>query len=125
MVGGRDVGRRLEEREGRPLAAIGSSAMDHDQADRRDDVPSSNGVRADPGNPRRIVTPVEPDPARHKQPTEDEWLLNRPVPPLPKAKAPELGSFTHTDPWRVLRIQGEFVNGFNALSEVGAGVAVF
>ena len=38
---------------------------------------------------------------------------------------PDLGAFTHTDPWRVLRIQGEFVHGFNALAEVGAGVAVF
>src|SRR4029077_5400935 len=56
---------------------------------------------------------------------EDEALLNRPVPPTPKAKAPELGSFIHSDPWRVLRIQGEFVYGFTALAEVGAGVSVF
>ena len=33
--------------------------------------------------------------------------------------------FTHTDPWRVLRIQGEFVDGFDALAEVGPAVAVF
>jgi uncharacterized protein (TIGR00730 family) len=33
--------------------------------------------------------------------------------------------FTDTDPWRVLRIQGEFVEGFDALSKVGACVAVF
>ncbi len=36
-----------------------------------------------------------------------------------------MASFTHTDPWRVLRIQGEFVHGINALAEVGAAVAVF
>ncbi|SIO62895.1 hypothetical protein SAMN05444166_7181 [Singulisphaera sp. GP187] len=57
--------------------------------------------------------------------TEDEELLNRPVPPSPQAQAPELAAFTHTDPWRVLRIQGEFVNGIDALAEVGAGVAIF
>jgi uncharacterized protein (TIGR00730 family) len=57
--------------------------------------------------------------------TEDEELLNRSVPTLPRAKAPELAAFTHTDPWRVLRIQGEFVHGINALAEVGAAVAVF
>jgi uncharacterized protein (TIGR00730 family) len=57
--------------------------------------------------------------------TEDEELLNREVPADLAAKLPELGAFTHTDPWRVLRIQGEFVHGFNALAEVGAGVAVF
>ena len=62
---------------------------------------------------------------RHTRETEDEALLNRPVPTRPRAKAPELASFTHTDAWRVLRIQGEFVQGFNALAEIGAGVAVF
>lgn len=33
--------------------------------------------------------------------------------------------FTKTDPWRALRIQGEFVEGFDALSKVGAAVAIF
>ncbi len=58
-------------------------------------------------------------------PTEDEELLNRVTPSSPQAHVPELGAFTHTDPWRVLRIQGEFVHGFNALAEVGAAVALF
>ncbi len=57
--------------------------------------------------------------------TEDEELLNRPVPLLPRARAAELAAFTHSDPWRVLRIQGEFVHGINALADVGAAVAVF
>jgi uncharacterized protein (TIGR00730 family) len=33
--------------------------------------------------------------------------------------------WVHTDPWRVLRIQAEFVEGFGLLSEVGHAVAVF
>lgn len=33
--------------------------------------------------------------------------------------------FTHTDPWRVLRIQGEFIEGFDALSKLGPCVAIF
>lgn len=33
--------------------------------------------------------------------------------------------WVHTDPWRVLRIQSEFVEGFGALSELGPAVAVF
>jgi len=57
--------------------------------------------------------------------TEDEELLNRAVPIEPTPLSPELGAFTHTDPWRVLRIQGEFVHGINALAEIGAAVAVF
>ena len=33
--------------------------------------------------------------------------------------------WVHTDPWRVLRIQSEFVDGFGALAELGAAVSVF
>jgi uncharacterized protein (TIGR00730 family) len=42
-----------------------------------------------------------------------------------RVKSGEASDFTDTDPWRVLRIQGEFVEGFDALSKVGACVAVF
>src|SRR3954468_4112580 len=31
----------------------------------------------------------------------------------------------HTDPWRVLRIQAEFVEGFGLLAELGPAVSVF
>jgi uncharacterized protein (TIGR00730 family) len=34
-------------------------------------------------------------------------------------------SWVHTDPWRVLRIQSEFVEGFGTLAELGPAVAVF
>ena len=33
--------------------------------------------------------------------------------------------FTTTDPWRVLRILGEFVEGFESLSHIGPGVTIF
>ncbi len=33
--------------------------------------------------------------------------------------------FTKTDPWRVLRIQSEFVEGFGTLSELGRAISVF
>ncbi len=33
--------------------------------------------------------------------------------------------WVHTDPWRVLRIQSEFVEGFGALAEIPRAVAVF
>ncbi len=57
--------------------------------------------------------------------TEDEQLLNRTLPAEPVPQAAELGAFTHTDSWRVMRIQGEFVYGINALAEIGAAVTVF
>ena len=40
--------------------------------------------------------------------------------------APETSTdWLHMDPWRVLRIQAEFVDGFGALAEVGPAVVVF
>ena len=35
------------------------------------------------------------------------------------------GDWVHTDPWRVLRMQAELVEGFGALAELGPAVAVF
>ncbi|NMR19884.1 TIGR00730 family Rossman fold protein [Cellulomonas fimi] len=34
-------------------------------------------------------------------------------------------SWLHSDPWRVMRIQSEFVEGFGALAEVGPAMSVF
>jgi uncharacterized protein (TIGR00730 family) len=48
-------------------------------------------------------------------PTEDEQLLNK-IPP---------SDFTRSDPWRVFRIMGEFVEGFDTLANVGPAVAIF
>jgi uncharacterized protein (TIGR00730 family) len=33
--------------------------------------------------------------------------------------------WVHTDPWRVLRIQAEFVEGFGAIAELGPAISVF
>jgi uncharacterized protein (TIGR00730 family) len=98
----------------------------------RDDVnrwrgsasPSSNGVNNEAWKHHRFPSSPPPPSAELRQ-TGDAELLNRSVPALPRARAPELAAFTHTDAWRVLRMQGEFVHGFNALAEVGAAVAVF
>jgi len=51
--------------------------------------------------------------------TEDERLLISPL-----ATGERRAEF-HTDPWRVLRIMGEFVEGFDTLAHVQNGVAVF
>ncbi|PYI37739.1 TIGR00730 family Rossman fold protein [Arthrobacter psychrolactophilus] len=40
-------------------------------------------------------------------------------------ETPRSSAFTHTDPWRVMRIQSEFVQGFDALAEVGPAISVF
>ena len=33
--------------------------------------------------------------------------------------------WVHTDPWRVLRIQSEFIEGFGSLAELGPAISVF
>lgn len=63
--------------------------------------------------------------ARAGEKTEDEKLLERPLPSVPVARVPGQAEFTRGDPWRVLRIMGEYVHGFDALAEVGAAVAIF
>jgi hypothetical protein len=50
--------------------------------------------------------------------TEDERLLASPG-------INERRSFTHSDPWRVLRIMGEFVEGFDTLHDVRNAVTIF
>jgi uncharacterized protein (TIGR00730 family) len=50
-------------------------------------------------------------------PTADEHLLER--------QPPRAEGFIHTDTWRALRIQAEFVEGFDALAELGPAVSVF
>jgi uncharacterized protein (TIGR00730 family) len=49
--------------------------------------------------------------------TEDEKLLQFPGPPA--------DDFTRTDTWRVLRIMGEFIEGFDTLASVQKAVTVF
>jgi len=63
--------------------------------------------------------------ARAGEKTEDELLLERPRQVRPQARVPEQAEFTRGDPWRVLRIQGEFVHAFDALAEVGAAITIF
>ena len=57
--------------------------------------------------------------------TQDELLLQRKKTAQPVPRVPEQAEFTHGDPWRVLRIMGEFVHAFDALAEVGAAVTFF
>jgi uncharacterized protein (TIGR00730 family) len=58
-------------------------------------------------------------------------VTRKSIPPAPTADAhlllspAEAPAFTTTDPWRVLRIQGEFVRGFDALADLGPAVTVF
>ena len=64
------------------------------------------------------IHPLRPSGAQ-KPPTEDEQLFeSRP------AERPEL-TFQKSDSWRVLRIMGEFVWGFDHLADIKDGVSIF
>jgi len=53
-------------------------------------------------------------PERRRTPTADQHLLQS-----------TRADFIHTDTWRALRIQSEFVKGFDELAEIGPAVSVF
>lgn len=85
-------------------------------------------IEQDPWDPW-VDDPNEPAPAavtKHKGPvllrrgqvqatTTDQRLLD----------TLDNGEWVHTDPWRVLRIQAEFVEGFGALAKLGPAISVF
>ncbi|MGI8896759.1 MAG: TIGR00730 family Rossman fold protein [Pyrinomonadaceae bacterium] len=52
---------------------------------------------------------------RHAHQTQDEQLL----------ESPRNDEFTHTDTWRVFRIMGEFVEGFDELASLTRGISMF
>ena len=70
------------------------------------------------------------------QPASDRWYHKGPVlmrgRQVPKSTTDQRllddkghADWLHTDPWRVLRIQAEFVEGFGALAELGPAISVF
>ena len=92
-------------------------------------------------NNRRIKGRYRSTRSKNHAVTEDERLLNRPTPqlvsptePLPQEQVKQEQhafdramnfDFTLTDPWRVMRITSEFVNGFDALAHIPPAVTIF
>ncbi len=74
---------------------------------------NASGTEEDRGERKR--GPVTLRGAQVPRTTTDQRLLDDGGP----------SDWVHTDPWRVLRIQSEFVEGFGALAELGPGVSVF
>jgi uncharacterized protein (TIGR00730 family) len=79
-------------------------------------VPPPDGRRPRPTRHRGpiMLRGGEPDP-QVQGTTTDQRLLDRRGPT----------DWVHTDPWRVLRIQSEFVEGFGLLAELPRAVSVF
>ncbi|MFF2651193.1 TIGR00730 family Rossman fold protein [Streptomyces sp. NPDC058045] len=74
---------------------------------------NSEGGRRPPAEQR--LGPVLRRRGQIKPGTTDQRLLDSAGP----------SEWVHTDPWRVLRIQSEFIEGFGALAELPAAISVF
>jgi uncharacterized protein (TIGR00730 family) len=64
---------------------------------------------------KRSGSGPRPTASRPEGSTNDQRLLD--------SRGPN--DWVHTDPWRVLKIQAEFVEGFNDLAEIGPAISVF
>jgi hypothetical protein len=64
---------------------------------------------------QRYQGPVLRSGSQVQQTTTDQRLLDSGGP----------SEWVHTDPWRVLRIQAEFVEGFGTLAELGPAISIF
>lgn len=78
---------------------------------------SDSGEQADPPPDEPQLNISLNRAARTGEPTHDEQLLVR-------SYGPERAHLD-SDPWRVLRIQGEFIHGFDALADIGPAVSIF
>ncbi len=67
------------------------------------------------GTERRVEGAIIRGGAQRESTTTDQRLL----------ESRGASDWVHTDPWRVLRIQSEFVDGFGTLAELGPAVGVF
>ncbi len=83
---------------------------------------NQDGSKSDrsPVTGRMIPNPTLSTAAHLGQPTEDQKLLRWTEQDRARAAA-----FTQNDTWRVLRIVGEFVSGFDTLAGIGPAVTIF
>jgi uncharacterized protein (TIGR00730 family) len=77
--------------------------------------PPSGGASSPAAAPSRTKGPVTLRRSQVTASTTDQRLLDTRGP----------SDWVHTDPWRVLRIQAEFVEGFGALAGLGHAVSIF
>ncbi len=71
---------------------------------------------AKPIEPETVAEAIKQQEHSYWQTTEDEILLRSPEPD---------DVFKSSDSWRVFRILGEFVNGFDSLATITRGVSIF
>ena len=103
-----------------PASDAGEAGGTSEARDPGDVGPAVDGLRRQPlrrppGPIEKLRGPVVFRRAQIERSTTDQRLLD--------SRGPS--DWVHTDPWRVLRIQSEFVEGFGTLAELGPAVSVF
>jgi uncharacterized protein (TIGR00730 family) len=85
-------------------------------------------ARIDEGRRASGVFPVMPDEVLQRSATDD-WIGDTSWSLTEDAKLLQYGGpksdFRSTDPWRVMRITSEFIEGFDKLAKIEKGVSVF
>ncbi len=85
-------------------------------AKRKKEIITHKSEEIQPIEPETIAEAKELEKNPYWLPTEDEVLLRSPEPE---------DKFKSSDSWRVFRILGEFVQGFDELATITRGVSVF
>src|SRR4028118_195915 len=75
-----------------------------------------NVKKNEPVEPKTVAEAKKLEEAPYWNLTDDEILLRSPVPE---------DDYKTSDSWRVFRIMGEFVNGFDHLATITRGVSIF
>ena len=76
---------------------------------------NDNGHREPPVGPQKRRGRTVMRRGQFQASTTDQRLLD--------SRGP--ADWVHTDPWRVMKIQSEFIEGFGALAELGSAISVF
>ncbi len=117
-------GESAAEQEGRIKVQDDRRRLEQHMADTRSGIGTPGPIGVPPGTPLPMANgranPSLNANIRLGRTTEDESLLAR-----PELNKPEALDFTHTDPWRVFRIMGEFVHGIDTLAHIGPAVCLF
>lgn len=101
------MARATDDVDGEPSSAPGRHSADDPTGDRGDDPAGDSGFYSK--GPLRLSGDQVP------ATTTDQRLLES-----------KTGTdWVHEDPWRVMRIQAEFVEGFGSLAEIGPAVSIF
>lgn len=111
-----------------PLAASGNRVDSERMSEAANESIAGLKARIDEGRRASGVFPVLPEETLPRAATDD-WIGDSSWALTEDAKLLQYGGsktdFRSTDPWRVMRIMSEFIEGFDKLARIEKGVSIF